>query len=332
MTYRLTYLNAIGILLATLFIYAQTNNAVASKPLQGTNKESLLKQKMDINTIEQTLVALESAYPDIVADTEKHIRWYDGPKQTEVSIIYLHGYSASRKELSPVTEKLADLIGANVYYTRLRGHGRSDDAMAEANKEDWLRDTQVAYKIGELIGRKVIVISTSTGGTLATWLSAQHFAQNLVASLMVSPNFGIKSWSGEILRWDWGLKLAKMVSGPYRSFEPSNEIHDNYWTQRYPMEALVPMINLVDMVREMDKTSITVPQLLVYSPDDQVISVRKILETSQELMNADVTLHPFSESEDASQHVLAGDACSPSSTDHMVKVMNQFIQMSGIRD
>jgi esterase/lipase len=297
-----------------------------------TSDTALLNNQMDISTIDKTLVSLEAAYDDIVAETEKSVRWFDGKTQTEFSLVYLHGYSASRKELSPVTENLADLLGANVFYTRLRGHGRSDDAMAEARLEDWLRDAEVAYKIGALIGKKVIVISTSTGGTLATWLSAQDFADRLVANLMVSPNFGIKSWSGEILRWDWGLKLAKLVSGPYRSFEPSNEIHDSYWTQRYPMEALVPMINLVDQIREMDKSSITAPQLFVYSPDDQVISVRRILETSQEFTNADVSLHPFSESEDTSQHVLAGDACSPSSTDHMVKVLHQFIQSSLIKE
>ena len=286
---------------------------------------------MILNNVESYLADLESSYSDIVENAEKKIRWYDGKQKTRLSIIYLHGFSASRRELSPVTEQLADKLGANVYFVRLRGHGRSDDAMAEAKIEDWLNDTRLAYQIGKLIGQKVVTISTSTGGTLATWLAAQEFASQLAANIMISPNFGIKDRSGEIIRWPWGLQIAKWINGPYRSFEPQNQTHDDYWTQRYPIEALVPVIKLVDQVLDMDKSKISAPQLLVYSPNDKVISVSRILQVSEEFSAGNVVIHPFTESSDPSQHVLAGDACSPDTTQVMVDLLEKYLEQLNLK-
>ena len=279
-----------------------------------------------IGLLDQYLVQAESTYTDIVGNTEKQIRWFDGVEQTELSLIYLHGFSATNREISPVTEQLADLLGANVYYSRLTGHGRSDQAMATASIDKWLADTREAYEIASTIGKKVIIISASTGGTLATWLLAQPFANDgVAANVMISPNFGIKDRFGEIVRWQWGLQLAKWLNGPFYSFEPQNPLHARYWTERYPMEALVPMIQLVDQVVAMDKSSITAPQLIIYSESDAVISVARVKQVTGEFVNAAVTRVAFSGSTDPAQHVLAGDAVAPESSKKMVRLIAGFI-------
>lgn len=280
----------------------------------------------NLKLLEQKIALSEKAFADIVPEASKLIRWFsDNPTKTEFSIIYLHGFSASRQEISPVTERVADLLGANVFYTRLVGHGRSEDAMAEATVEDWKLDAQKAYDIAKELGDKVILISTSTGATLATWLVAQSLSDDVVASVMVSPNFGIANRTGELVRWPLGLKFAKLVSGDYRSFIPKNDLHRLYWTERYPMEALVPMIKLVDEVDEMDKSAITVPQIMIYSPDDRVINVEKIESTAKEFSNSDTQLSQFKLSEDEGQHLLAGDACSPGSNDAMVELIHNYL-------
>ena len=296
-----------------------------------------IELNLELQEIEQYLQEQESTLPDLVQGTEKSIRWANpgssvvgstGPAslvQTEYSIVYIHGFSASRGEISPVTEQLADRIKANVYYARLRGHGRSSDAMTQGSVDAWLEDTKEAYEIGSLIGRKVILVSTSTGGTLATWLLAQPFTKNVVANIMVSPNFGINNWSGELLRWSWGLSLAKWMNGDYHSFTPQNELHKKYWTERYPYEALVPMIKLVDQVVEMEKSNVKTPQLIIYSPSDHVVDSEKTLSVANDFSSSEVTLSPFTTSSDPSQHVLAGDACAPDSTEEMVQLMHHYV-------
>lgn len=268
----------------------------------------------------------EQKYSDIVKGSEKHIRWYqNNAKRTALSLVYIHGFSASRQELSPVTERLADQLGANVFYTRLAGHGRSDDAMAQATTDAWKKDIEDAYNIGRIIGRDVIIISTSTGGTLATWLLAQPDTDQPLANIMVSPNFAIQNNSAWLLKSSWGMSLAKWIKGDYQSFTPISPAHAKYWTERYPLEAVQPMLELLDEVDELDKSPIATQQLIVYSPDDKVIDVTKITQVSKQFTNSTTQLIPFSHSKDPYQHVLAGIACSPESTDHMIELLANYI-------
>jgi len=249
----------------------------------------------------------EAQHSDIVPGAQKTITWFSTPgTRTAVSIVYLHGFSATHKELSPMTEQLAKRLQANVFYSRLTGHGRSDDAMAEASSDAWKRDAKEAYQIGATLGERVILIGTSTGGTLSTWLSAQPFADKILANVLISPNFAVKSGAAWLLKNPVGLWLVKKLSGEYRGFEPLTDFHAMYWTERYPLDALVPMLQLVDEVDELDKSSITVPQLMVYSPNDQVIDVKKALETAKEFSSAQVNVVPFTTSTSPSQHVLVG--------------------------
>lgn len=286
----------------------------------------------DLNHLDRQLEESESRYSDIVNGTRKMVTWYAEPGQrTAISIVYLHGFSATHKELSPMTEQLAEKLQANVFYSRLTGHGRSDDAMAEATQDDWKKDAREAYEIGSLIGDQVILIGTSTGATLATWLSAQTFTEQLLANILISPNFAIKSGGGWILKNSLGMWLVKQLNGNYRGFQPLNDFHARYWTERYPLEALVPMLELVDDVDELDKSTIVTPQLIVYSPDDHVIDTEKVLDTAQEFTGATVTIVPFTSSTDPAQHVLvgrgstAGDEVQPQ-VDNMLNILVPYVK------
>ena len=281
--------------------------------------------QLSLASIDQQLAKSEAQYADIVANTEKTILWHNGIRRSALSLVYLHGFSASRQEISPVTENLATQLGANAYFTRLRGHARSDDALAEATVADWFEDAREAYEIGALIGEKVIIVSTSTGGTLATWLVAQPFANRVIANIMVSPNYGPRDRFAEIIRWDWGLLLATWLTGDYHSFEPLNPEHALYWTERYPLEAAVPMIELVDIVLEMDKSSITTPHMIIYSPRDQVVSTERIETVIKQLSASNVVVEKFESSSDPAQHVLGGDAVAPESTDTLIQLIADYI-------
>ena len=78
------------------------------------------------------LQSAEARYPDVVDGAERAIHWADpeNPAKTPVSLVYFHGYSATRQEIDPVCQQVADALGANLYLPRLTGHGRSGDAMA----------------------------------------------------------------------------------------------------------------------------------------------------------------------------------------------------------
>ena len=297
-----------------------------------TQSDTLTAQQTDITELElqqidQFLIESESKFTDIVEGTEKRVRWYNNQKQkTQFSIVYIHGFSASSQELSPTTQLLADKLGANTYYARLAGHGRSDDAMTQADVTAWQKEALQAYQIGQLLGEKVIIISTSTGGTLATWLLNQSGIKQPFANIMVSPNYKVQNKSIWLLKSSLGLKLAKLINGDYNSFTPHSPEHAKYWTERYPLEAVQPMLKLLDDVKQLDKSKTTTPQFIIYSPTDKVVDVDEIEAVAKQFSNSAVTMHQFTQSTDPYQHVLSGVACSPESTDIMVDVLFSYIE------
>jgi pimeloyl-ACP methyl ester carboxylesterase len=122
--------------------------------------------------LDEYLKQSEAAFSDIVPGAEKTIIWANPEKtKTTLAVIYLHGYSATRQETAPLSEHIAKKLGANLFCTRLSGHGRGGAAMAEACANDWLNDSLEALAIGKRLGEKIIIISVSTGGTLAAWRS-----------------------------------------------------------------------------------------------------------------------------------------------------------------
>ena len=141
------------------------------------------------------LAQAEDGIPNLTDGVAKRVIWAgEAGKKTELSVVYLHGFSATSEEIRPVPDRVAQALGANLYYTRLRGHGRDGPAMAEARAGDWVNDTAEALEIGRRIGDRVVVISTSTGGTLAT-LAATDGSQptEVVAQVFFSPNYGLNS-------------------------------------------------------------------------------------------------------------------------------------------
>ena len=124
---------------------------------------------MDLPTdIDAYIQGTESRISDIRSGTEKQLIWAnpESPAKTPYSLVYLHGFSASRQEIAPVSDKVAKALGANLYYARLTGHGRSSEAMAGITVNALLNDAVEALHIGAAIGDKVILIGTSTGASI----------------------------------------------------------------------------------------------------------------------------------------------------------------------
>lgn len=119
--------------------------------------------------LDSYLAARESVFTDLTEGTAKQIVWAGVPgERTPVSIVYLHGFSATSQEIRPVPDRVAAALGANLYLARLAGHGRDGAAMAAAKADDWMTDLAESLAIGARLGDRVIVIATSTGGALAT--------------------------------------------------------------------------------------------------------------------------------------------------------------------
>ncbi|TIX06411.1 MAG: alpha/beta hydrolase, partial [Mesorhizobium sp.] len=65
------------------------------------------------------LVRKEAAVSGIYDGLEKEIIWADPMvhARTPLSIVYIHGFSASKGEVRPLPDEVADQLDANLYYT-----------------------------------------------------------------------------------------------------------------------------------------------------------------------------------------------------------------------
>lgn len=282
--------------------------------------------------LDRWLARGEGAVPGIRPGDGKEIVWADpaAPSHTPLAVVYLHGFSADRHEISPVAERVAAGLGANLFLTRLAGHGRDGAAMAEAAAEDWLQDAEEAMAVGSRLGGRVVLMGTSTGGTLALWVAAQErWRDRLAALVLVSPNLGPRDGSSAVLLWPWGGVLARLAVGPERCFEPLNAEQARHWTTCYPTRALLPMMALVHHVRGLDPAAIRVPALVLYSPEDRVVDQRRTEALFPLLGSPRKELVAVEGSDDPSHHVLAGDIVSPATTDRVVEIVTAFIAAGG---
>ncbi|MFY8043446.1 MAG: alpha/beta hydrolase, partial [Rhodoferax sp.] len=164
------------------------------------------------------LAKAEGSIPGIRRDNQKIIVWHDKPGQkTPWAVVYLHGFSASRLETAPLADEVAKKLGANVFHTRFTGHGLDGNALANATPQDWMADTIEAIQIANSLGDRVLVISVSTGSTLAAWLGATGRGNSIAGHVFISPNFGPKDKRSELLTGPWGQEIAQAAQGPNRS-------------------------------------------------------------------------------------------------------------------
>ncbi|MEQ8205203.1 MAG: alpha/beta fold hydrolase [Woeseia sp.] len=267
-----------------------------------------------------------NAESGLVDGAEKRIRWYANlpATRTEYALVYLHGFSATRQEIAPVCELLADVLQANLFETRLTGHGLVNDRLTDVAAEDWLADAAEALAVGQKIGQRTILIGTSTGATLALAMRDRFATAGVDALVLLSPNFAPVDASADILTWPGGPLLAQAVVGDERSWTAANELQERYWTTRYPLAAAVEVMRLVKAVRSDLPMHLEQPVLTLLSPQDEVVDVerarlalRKITAPANEVVNIDAR--------GANGHVFAGDILSPVNNELVVNQILDFV-------
>lgn len=279
------------------------------------------------------LASQEADIPNLDPAAAKEIIWaYPASRaRTPYAIVYVHGFSATKAELRPVPDMVAKALGANLYFTRLAGHGRNDAAMAEPTVGDWLDDLAEAVAIGRRIGDRVIVIGTSTGGALATYGASLPGVMDGVAGLvLVSPNYGVRDWRGFLLTMPYARQIVPAINGPDYGSAPASRAADEAaqtygWTRRFPTVALLPMAALAAAAKAVDAQSIHVPALFLYNDGDMVVDSSAVPAMAAR-WGAPHQLLAIDDTADPSGHLLAGDLRSPATNARVADAIIQFIR------
>jgi esterase/lipase len=225
------------------------------------------------STIEKYVEKNDENSP-IKPDNESRIFWANESKKerTNYSLLYLHGFSASWYEGYPAHVNFAETFGCNLYIPRLASHGvESEDALIDMTPDRLWESAKEALIVARSLGKKVLIMGTSTGGTLALKLAAE-FPEYVEGLILYSPNIKIYNSAAFLLSKPWGLQIGRKSNGG--KYRVTNEDFDSkdcqYWNCKYRMEATVYLQQLLDetMKKEVFK-KVTAPVFLGYYYKDE---------------------------------------------------------------
>jgi alpha-beta hydrolase superfamily lysophospholipase len=262
----------------------------------------------------------------LIPETEKRVTWHGAAStRTPYAVVSLHGFSATRQETAPLAERVAAALGANLFETRLSGHGHAEQPMHAVRAEDWLADTAEALAIGARLGEKVVVIGTSTGGTLALAMSDHDTATAVSDIVVISPNLQPSDAKAAWLTRPAGPLIARLVAGDTRSWVAHNEQQERYWSTSYPIDAAIEVMRLVDLLNARLPIALQQDLLVLLSPDDKVVSPEATRQAYARISAPRKMMLEIEDAGDPSNHVLAGDILSPAKTDQVAATIVDFV-------
>ncbi len=248
--------------------------------------------------LERYVAANESRHK-LKPDNEARIIWADSTRQrTPYSVVYIHGFSASQGEGDPVHKDFAKSFGCNLYLARMEDHGvDTTEQLLFFTGDRWWRSSKEALAIGKALGDKVILMSTSTGGTMALMLAAEY-PEDVFALINMSPNVALRDSKAWLAGAPWGLQVARLVKNGLYNVTPVSAGADTtldyrYWNHKYRLEAISELVVLVEAsMRPETFREVGQPTLNLYyykneQEQDEQVKVSAILEMHGQLATPD---------------------------------------------
>jgi pimeloyl-ACP methyl ester carboxylesterase len=241
--------------------------------------------------LDSFILQMESHH-HIRPDNQARIVWNNDTlkNKTEYSIVYLHGFAASQFEGAPVHTNIAKMFGCNLFLSRLAEHGIDTvDALVNLTADEYWESAKLALAIGMQLGKKVILMGTSTGGSNALQLAATY-PENIAGLVLLSPNIAINDPNAWLLNNHWGKQIASLVlHSSYITSQDQRPQYKQYWTSHYRVEAAVALQEMLEttMLPETFK-KVTQPVLMLYyykdeQHQDQVVKVSAMKKMFDEL-------------------------------------------------
>lgn len=201
---------------------------------------------------------------------ERLVRY--APGKTPVALLYIHGYGASRAEGEYILDKIAAKLKANTYYLRLPGHGTNKEDHKNATPKDHLDTAITALRMMDKLGEKTIVVGTSMGGLIATYLAA-NYPDKMSGVVLVSPFYNFPSAVARLVNHYPVFKLFVTLN-PIRvsssEVPPEEDNWTKYWYREQYFISAKQLIGLSRMIaRDEVFEKITTPVLLLYHYKDE---------------------------------------------------------------
>ncbi|MEW6526129.1 MAG: alpha/beta hydrolase [Spirochaetota bacterium] len=192
--------------------------------------------------------------------------------KTKIAMLYIHGYGASRGEGEFVIDTIAKKLKYNTYYLRLPGHGTNMDDHKNTEYYQLLDTAIEAAQMTKLLGDKLVIIGTSMGGTIATYIAAEH-PDIPDAVILVSPFYRFANPMGNALFFRPFFKTVLLFTTYRERHDPYDDPNDNwtmYWYAKNYWASLHSLLDLGEFIaNDSFYKKVSCPVLLLYYYKDE---------------------------------------------------------------
>ena len=216
----------------------------------------------------------EISLGDVPEEAEKKILWSNEEKnKTEIAIAFLPGFSTTNFQQKEFFDKLSKELDANIFLSRLSGHGREYPGSKQMSAENYLRDTSEAIEIAKRIGKKVILIGYSLGGALTTAASFdEKLSKDLHGVVLFAPAY--VGTIRNISLWLYAMSFLDKINHDCNDYINDQKKYDctKYSTKVFETSDGVQGGHIMSAVAEKDFSTNKVPALSFFDYDDDVLN------------------------------------------------------------
>ena len=249
------------------------------------NKVNIAFPNIDISgDVQEYLDMRENKFPELHKDAKKKIIWRDKDKKnkSEYSLVFLHGGFATGRQQEETLVKIADKLNANLFISRLAGHGSGYLSTKELKAEDYLYDIAESVKIGKIIGEKVILMGFSAGGTFSLMAAKDDQLSKYIDYLVLvapytprlSPIYFVAAT---------GLFFKKTYEFNFPSlFNLSTDEWSPFWVNKFDRNFPKEFWKAMYSGNELKYKKTSLPLLIFYEEKDKVVKadgVKKIFNS-----------------------------------------------------
>lgn len=216
----------------------------------------------------------EISLGDVPEEAEKKIIWSNKEKnKTEIAIAFLPGFSTTNFQQKEFFDKLSKELDANIFLSRLSGHGREYPGSKQMSAENYLKDTSEAIEIAKRIGKKVILIGYSLGGALTTAASFdEKLSKDLHGVVLFAPAY--VGTIRNISLWLYAMSFLDKINHDCNDYINDQKKYDctKYSTKVFETSDGVQGGHIMSAVAEKDFSANKVPALSFFDYDDDVLN------------------------------------------------------------
>ena len=235
--------------------------------------------------IDAYLEKQESEVSDIYPYAEKTVLWNNSNKnRTKYSIVFIHGFTTTGYQSKEFLNKLSSELDANLFMTRLSGHGVPYEGTKQMQIDKIMYDVSEAIIIGEKIGENVILVGHSLGGALSMLAADDEVLSKKIDTLVLfapgNSGFSSFAFTNTLISSlvDRTGSLCWLIDCDPRSFMelPDDEKWENYFATDFDTNIFYQIARIPIATDSISYETISTSALVFYDENDRLVNASKL--------------------------------------------------------